>query len=141
MAITIRHYKSSDWKMVEKWWGLSGELAPEPEMMPTESSFIAEVDGCPALAVALYLTNTPSLAYAENFIGNPEVKGPKRSQAAHVLSDHIAAFAYSKGYRRILCMTEKPVLKSRYMELGFTPTLDGITTFVRRTQSCPQQQQ
>jgi hypothetical protein len=30
-------------------------------------------------------------------------------------------------------MTEKPILKKRYVELGFNPTLEGVTTFVRST--------
>jgi hypothetical protein len=69
--IKIREYQKSDWEQVESWWKSAGEVAPKASMMPLESSFIAEIKGYAALAVALYLTNTPEAAYVENFIGNP----------------------------------------------------------------------
>lgn len=131
--IQIRAYTEADWPVIWDWWIQSGEVAPLPTMMPLESSFVAEIEGEPALAVALYLTNTPEVAYVENFIGNPKVKGIQRKRAAKLLSDHIATFARSRGFQRLLCMTEKPVLKERYIELGFYPTLGGVTTLVRST--------
>lgn len=129
--ITIRSYTSADWKMIKEWWHLSGEVGPFESMMPLDSSFVAELDGSPALAVALYLTNMPEAAFVENFIGNPEVKGEKRKEASQLLADHIARFAKQRGYKCLVCMTEKDVLKKRYVELGFNPTLSGVTTFVR----------
>jgi hypothetical protein len=129
--VSVRHYKHTDWPEISAWWAHSGEVSPLPLMMPEESSFIAEVDGEPALAVALYLTNTPELAYIENFVGNPKLAGPKRREAAHVLVETFCKFAKERGYNRLLCMSEKPVLVKRYMELGFQPTLSGLTTLVR----------
>lgn len=129
--ISIRNYRKEDWAMVESWWAHASEISPVPGMMPEESSFIAEVDGIPALAVTVYLTNTPEIAYVENFIGNPAVKGGSRREASVLLSHHIAGFARGRGYRRLLCMTEKPKLMDRYQELGFSPTLSGVTTLVR----------
>lgn len=131
--VKILPYFATDWPKIEAWWKASGETAPLATMMPLESSFVAYVDGTPALAVALYLTNTPQIAYVENFIGNPECKGAERREAAKVLSDHIAAFAKQRGFASLMCMTEKQPLKQRYMELGFQPTLGGLTAFVRRT--------
>lgn len=131
--IEIRPYFADDWEEVEGWWKASGEIPPLPTMMPLESSFIAEIDEKPALAVALYLTNTPELAYVENFIGNPAVKGGLRREAALALSHYIATFAKQRGFKRLMCLTEKPALKTRYMELGYHPTLGGVTAFVRNT--------
>jgi hypothetical protein len=131
--ITIRNYSKADWPEIESWWKVSGETPPLPTMMPPESSFVAELEGKPALAVAIYLTNTPELAYVENFIGNPAMKGSDRSMGASLLADHISNFARSRGYKRLLCMTEKQALKGRYIQLGFQPTLGGVTTFVRNT--------
>lgn len=131
--VEIRPYFADDWGEIERWWKASGELPPLPTMMPLESSFIAEIDNKPALAVALYLTNTPELAYVENFIGNPKAKGVARREAAYALAHHISAFAKSRGFQRLMCLTEKPILAKRYQELGFHPTLGGVTAFVRRT--------
>lgn len=136
--ITIRPYRKDDWAQVDSWWKESGEIGPLETMMPLESSFIAEIDGTPALAVTLYLTNTPELCYVENFIGNPALKGGERRLATYMLLEHITKFANLLGYKRLICMTEKPILVERYKEIGFTPTLSGVTTFARST-LCPQQ--
>lgn len=130
--ITIRKYRKSDWHMIDGWWKESGEIGPIPSMYPEESSFVAEIDGVPCLAVALYLTNTPALCYAENFIGKPGSQGSARKHAAMLLSDHIAKVAKALGYERIMAMSDKEVLANRYFELGFDPTLSGVTTLVRR---------
>jgi hypothetical protein len=131
MITTIRPYRESDWPTIEGWWIASGETPPLPTMMPLESSFVAEIDGKPALAVTVYLTNTPEVAYTENFIGNPKLRGSERTSAAVILSNHIAEFAKAKGFKRLLCMTEKWALRARYQQLGYEPTLSGVTTFVR----------
>jgi hypothetical protein len=136
--ITIRDYTDEDWSVIDSWWKSSGEVGPLQSMMPPDSSFIAEIDCVPALAVCLYLTNTKEICYVENFIGNPDLKGNFRKLATAILLDHITLFANRLGYKRLICMTEKPVLVERYKEIGFIPTLSGVTTFVRST-LCPQQ--
>jgi hypothetical protein len=129
--ITCRAYKQSDWPLIKEWWAASGEIAPVEGMMPPDSSYVADIDGTPALACSLYLTNTKELAYVENFIGNPALKGAERREAAQAGMAHVARVARELGYKRLLCMTEKPALMNRYQELGFTPTLSGVTAFVR----------
>lgn len=128
-VISVRPYRDEDFQMIDSWWAASGTMGPLPGMMPGESSFIAEIDGTPALAVTVYLTNTPEVAYAENFIANPEVSGGLL--AGRAFSDYVAAFAKSRGYKRLLCMTEKRTLVRRYQQLGYYPTLSGVTTLVR----------
>lgn len=131
--ITIRPYESKDWPMVLSWWEMQKEFAPLETMMPIDSSFVAELDGNPALAVCLYLTNTPEVCYVENFVGNPEFKGPVRKEATKILLDHISSFAHFLGFKRMMCMTEKTILKTHYESIGFTRTLDGVATFIKET--------
>lgn len=129
--ITVREYLENDWSQVLSWWVNSREVAPLKTMMPIDSSFIAEIDGHPALAVCLYLTNTKEICYVENFAGNPEFKGSIRNKATRVLLDRISEFAANLGYKRLICMSEKPVLKAYYEKIGFTRTLDGVATFTK----------
>lgn len=136
--ITIRSYQKNDWPIILSWWKAENEIAPIETMMPLDSSFIANIDGQPALAVCLYLTNTPEITYVENFIGNPEFRGSVRNKATHILLDHINNFAAKLGYKRMLCFSEKPALQSYYEKIGFTRTLDGVATFVKET-VCRQQ--
>ncbi len=116
--------------MVLSWWKAAGEIAPNEGMLPLESTFIAILDGQPAAAMTIYLTNTFEVAYVENFIGNPELKGTSRKEAALQLTYHIANFARSRGYKRLVGMTCKDALKKRYQELGGVPTLDGVMMLV-----------
>jgi len=136
--ITVRPYKKEDWQMIKSWWDHAKEFAPIEEMMPLDSSFIAEINGRPALAVCLYLTNIPTAAYVENFIGNHEFRGQLRNDATIILLDHLGKFAKSLGYKILVCMTEKPILKAYYEKIGFTKTLDGVATFAKET-VCHQQ--
>lgn len=116
--------------MIDAWWKYSGEMGPHPEMMPLDSSFVAEVGGQPALAVALYLTNGPAV-YVENFIANHEISREMRREAAQMLVNHFSEFARAKGYKVLVCMTEKQPLADRYEELGFNPALSGVTVLTR----------
>lgn len=129
--IQIRNYKKEDFEMVKSWWDAAGEVAPLPDMMPEESSFIAEIDGRPALAISLYLTNTPEICYVENFIGNPDLKGLSRNSASHLLINHIEKFASSLGYKRLICLAHKEQLKNHYQKLGGVKTLDNLASFAK----------
>lgn len=130
----IRRYSySRDWKTILGWWRDSGEVPPLPQMMPEESSFVAEVDGQLALAVTVYLTNTHEVAYVENFIWSQSLRGRTRRAGARTLCEHISRYARERGYLRLVCMSEKASLQHWYQDLGFTPTVRGVTTFVRST--------
>ena len=117
--------------MIHEWWEKSGETGPFEVMMPLDTSFIAEVAGEGACAVTLYLTNSPAVVLVDNFIGNPEMDRRERRAAAVRLSNFIAGYAKKRGYLALMCMTDKHVLEKRYSELGFKPTLKGVTTMVR----------
>ncbi len=129
--VLIRPYKASDFPTVSGWWTAAQEGQLLPGMMPEESSFIAEIDGKPTLAVSVLLTNSPTVAYTEYFIGSPDSRGAARREAALMLSDHIAAFAKSRGYKNLLCISYRAPLVGRYEELGYVKTLEGVSTFVR----------
>lgn len=129
--IAVRPYRESEFRMIEAWWHEQNEVAPLPSMMPIDSSFIAEIDGKPALAITIYLTNCKEVAYLENFVGNPAMKGSDRRVASHILLDHVQKFAKARGFRNLLCMAHKPQLERRYVELGYRQTLGGVSTFLR----------
>lgn len=133
MNIEIRNFKRSEFETVVSWWNKANEQPPVIGMMPEDTTFIAEINGRPSLCVTLYLTNSKEICYVENFVGNPDVNKNKRKEAAKILSDYIAVFAGQLGYKRMMCMCYKEPLVKRYQELGYTPTLNGVTTFIRPT--------
>lgn len=131
MNYSIRPYHASEFEMLKSWWTLAKEVCPEKECLPEESTLILELDGVPALAITVYLTNCKRVAYLENFIGNPEMKGDSRKQASQLIVDAACNFAKNLGYTRILCLSLKDKLNERYVELGMKPTQGPLNGFIR----------
>lgn len=129
--MNIRSYKNSDYGEIWKWWIEQNEIPPLPDMMPEESSFVFEFDGVPILAVALYLTNTKEVCYIENLVGNPKFKSPARKNALAMLIDHLEKFAKEKGFKRLIMLSYRDGLKKRYQELGYSKSLDNLSSFVK----------
>ena len=130
-TFVIRNYRKTDYDVINSWWLGQGEMPPESDMMPEDSSFVCEIGGAPALAVTVYLTNSKAFAMTDNFVGAPALKGPLRREAAQALSNHIADFARRQGYKRLFCMCYRESLEKRYNELGYRTTIRNVTTFVR----------
>ncbi len=121
--------------MVQAWWQPSPEgVIPTPEMMPPDSTFICLYEGMPALSVTMYLTNTPEFCMVDNFIGNPEMRGPLRRELTKELLAYVEYIAQGLGYKKIFCMASNERLASYYGELGFNKTLSGVTTFTKDVQ-------
>lgn len=127
---TIRQYKKEDFKMIESWW--DNKYPPTIEMLPESSTLILEIDKVPAYCLSVYLTNCKQYAYLGNFISNNKLKIENRKEASQVLMDSVCGFARELGYKNILCMTNVSKLKERYKEMGFTPTISDVQTFVKR---------
>lgn len=129
--INIRLFKEKDYKDILMWWIKSGELPPSLNMLPLDSTFILEYEGTPILSMCVYFTNTKEIAYSENLIGNPNFKGPKRRELVPVLFKYVENFAKDKGYKRFICFSYKDKLKKRYKNLGYKPTVNNLTSFVK----------
>lgn len=131
MSVDIRHYKQSDFPVVESWWAASGEAVPPSNWLPRHSTFLISVDNTLAACVSVYLTNSKELAYLENVVGNPDLKGPARRAALEALVRHAEAWTKRKGYKRLVLLGYRAPVKKRYLELGYKETLDGVSTFVK----------
>ncbi len=128
MSFTLRNLQSHEVASVINWYG--NEPSPTSDMMPLESTFICEISKVPALCVTLYLTNS-SVAYIELFIGNPDIKGPLRREAAQALVNHFQRFAREKGYTKLLCLAPNEALRRYYQKLGYTPTIDNVSVLLK----------
>lgn len=130
--LSIRPYTQSDFPVISGWWRAqeTGELTPD--MVPLETTWVLEMSAhIPALVVSLLVMNIRSIAMVENFIGNPELKGPERAQATKYLLQYIESHARSLGIKHLFCLSNHSKLKTKYTELGFRPTLDDVTTFIK----------
>lgn len=108
-----------------------GEPAPSDAMLPLDSTFVLEHEGKPFLAVTMYLTNSKEFCMLDNFIGNPELSGPLRRDFTRLLLNYCEGVAIALGYKKIFCMATNEKLAAYYEGLGFTPTCNTVTTFIK----------
>lgn len=127
----IRNYRESDFQSIARWWDAADETAPIPTMLPTDSTFVLEIDSIPVLCITVYTTNSNEVAFLENFVGNPTFKGPKRRDAAQILVSYACDWAKERGINRVICFAYKEPLVKRYQELGMRKTMTNITSFVK----------
>lgn len=128
--ISIRNYKDSDYGMVKAWWDEHKEAAPLPHMLPTESTYVYELDGIPALCVTMYLLNTKAFAMVDNFVGNPAIEKSKRQVVSREGFPFLLRRAKELGIERLFCMGHRAKLKLYYESLGFSRTLTDVDTFI-----------
>lgn len=128
---TVRSYQKDDYATIKRWWEASNEAIPGMELFPEESTLVLEVNNVPAFALIIFLTNSKELCYFEGFIGNPEIKGKERKDASDKLAEAAFAFAKGLGYKRAITFSYVDKVKNRIEELGFTRTLDNLSSFVK----------
>ena len=130
MNISIRLYNESlDYEMLSSWWEGHGQAAPRKDMLPEDTTYVLEVNGKPLLSACLYLMNCKAASLVENVISNPLIFLPNRKQLVSALFSHIENVAKSKGYNTLVIFSYEDKVKNRYEELGFTKTLNNVTTF------------
>jgi len=128
--ITIRHYEAKDFPMVDSWWKAHKEIGPTPSMLPLDTTFIMEMEGQPASCLTILLTNCKDYSYLENFVSNPELKGPGRVEANKEFIKFFTIFAKAAGYKNILAFAKEEKLKTHYETLGLRKTLTNLDSFI-----------
>lgn len=131
--LTIRSYnESQDFSMLESWW-LHNNTKIWKTALPKESTFIAEYNNKPIASICIYLMNSPDAAMVENLIGNPDPELKEhRKEAVDLLFKHVEEVAKSLGYTTLVLFSYEDKLKDRYSNLGYTKTLENVTTFSKK---------
>lgn len=128
MPILIRNIDlSKDFDTVVSWH----QPAPLQSMLPEESTFVAESNGKLLASITMYLTNTIKFAQLDNLVADPSIPKTLRHKAVEELVSHCESHARSLGYQGLFCFTYRPGLVKRYQELGYTKTLEQVTTFFK----------
>lgn len=113
------------------WWKEHAVQGPDLDMLPEESTFIVENEaGEKSLCATVYLTNA-CLAWADNFVRNPQVKAAYQFQDTVQLLKHLERFAESRGKRILFCMSISNSTDILYRKLGFKQTASGASTFIK----------
>lgn len=127
----IRPYTHNDYEMIASWWKASGSQAPAQVLMPEGSTYVLSIDKVPALSVSLYFTNCKAICYVENFVGNPEMKGPKRKAAGHTLMSFIERRAKENGFTHLWGTSFRESTTKRYQEIGFTEAMKNVSSLIK----------
>lgn len=125
----IRSYKKSDFNMIYSWWEQIGEPLPIEGVMIENGSFLLELDNVPALALTILLTQSKELAFIEGFIKNPIFK-KSLEPYSQILWNHCLDYAKNLGYKRVLVLSDKEKLFSKYEHYGMIKTIP-MMCFVR----------
>ncbi len=127
MDVSIRKYKESDYPMISAWWRSAGADSPPEALLPEGSTFILSVDDVPTVSVTLYYTNCKAMCWVENFVGNPEMKGPRRKAAGHALMSFIESKAKENGFTHLWGTSYREATTKRYKEFGFTEAMKNVS--------------
>lgn len=124
--IKIRNYRQDDYEMLKSWWIEAEEVPPTKELIPS-TTYILEDRGTPVMSLSLYTTNCTVLGFLEAFIKNPMYYDSQVS--SFKLVTHAENEAKKLGCEILVCMSFEPKLKERYQQLGYTNTVNNLSSF------------
>lgn len=125
--MNVRKYTPDDFNILKSWWVQAEEIPPLFTMLTPEVTFILEENNTILAAVNVLLTNCTEFAYLMGLIKNPTTE----KDVIPVLLDYVEKHTKEQGYKRLMMMSYKPRIKRRYQNLGYSATLNNVTTFVK----------
>ena len=130
MNVSIRRVKPEDYGLIQGWWVVAGYNPPPLDIWP-ETTYIGFVGELPAMSVALYLTNS-TLAWAENFIANPEIPSEQRKELVKYGLDYLATEAKEAGAKYFWAYSAQDKITDYYKSLGFKEINRGLVNLARK---------
>lgn len=129
-AFSIRKIHRSEVAEIISWWKEYGEMAPEEGMMPLDSTFVLDFNGSPLVSITVFLTNS-ICAWVDNFIAHPGINFSERSRLTDLAWESVQQYVKDRGYKRMLCFSDKQSKVRLYERYGFQPTLSGVVTMTK----------
>jgi hypothetical protein len=131
--LQVRYYLPSDYEELVRWSNAAGIPSPPPGTFLEGSTHVIEDStGLPVATLTWYPQLTMEFALLEGLLSNPDVPKDLRRQAVAQLGTHVEKVVKSCGYARLLCLAPNDRLARRYQELGYTVTLGGCFTLVKK---------
>ena len=106
-------------QLVTRWHRERGYPKPEPWMFPKHGAVCDKI-----ICAFLYLTDS-GMAYIDNCVSDPDVKG-KRTQAAE-LSAYLVSVAKELGVKLVMAGTSAPVLCEALKDNNFKTLYGNVT--------------
>ena len=115
---------------IQSWWKEYGEVPPEDGMMPLDSTFVLDFMGKPLVSMTVFHTNS-MCAWMDNLIAHPKLNFSERARLMDEAWELVQQYVKDKGYKRMLCFSDKQSKVRLYERYGFVPTLSGVVTMTK----------
>lgn len=127
---TVSMVNDALYEIICVWWQAHRWQVLPRSMLPSNGVVIS-VDGVPAVAGFLYLTDS-KISWLEWIVGNPEMSPFVRRPAIKKLLEVMTQLSDSLGYRVMFSSLSHRGLMTLYEEAGFEKTDTEMTNFMRR---------
>jgi len=116
----IRQYDDNkDFKEIKRWVSHHGFSILCLNNFPKNSTFIVEENNKPVAIASIYLSICGNLAFLDNGFGNPDFKGPVRTEAFKTLINFLENYSKALGYKNLMFNTKIEKLKDKYQSWGY----------------------
>lgn len=129
--VNIRPFRNTDFEMICSWWEFYGAVPPIAGMMCEDGTFILELGTEPVMTLSVLLTQSKEISYFEGYCAKPGLSKENSNDCGNILWDHCYKYLRDKGYKRVIIFTDKDSLARRYMDLGMTKAVGGLTSLAR----------
>lgn len=130
--MNIKDYTEENFEEINNWWKFNNLNGFTKDFIPSTSFIIENENDCINYAfISLILTNIKEYCYLENLIGNPNIEKSIRREYVQQLIKYAEYYAKSLGYKKLMCMSNTEKLKNYYQSLGYLPTIDNVSCFIK----------
>lgn len=129
VAFQFREIRAGEFELMRKWFAMAGEVPPDAEDIP-ETTYCVALRETPIVFISVILTNT-RVMWLDNFVANPDLKGPFRRIASGYLVEQVEKEAREKGFKKGFCMALNAKLSNYYQSLGYRSTAWGVFTHIK----------
>ena len=127
----IRKYHYMDYPLIESWWKRTGEVPPDSNRIPEESSFsIQDEDGTLLAMISVYITDD-GVGFPDNLIGNPDCDKVIRKKAIRYLIDYLEKYASRAGCYKLISFIKKESLVRYYEQYGYKAVASNLTAVAK----------
>jgi len=130
LLVHVRTISPFEIPTIISWWKEYGEVAPEEGMMPIDSTFVLDLGGLPIVSLTVFHTNS-MVAWVDNFIAHPKLNFRERERVMNEAWEWVQQYVKDKGYKRMLCFSDKQSKVRLYERYGFITTLSNVVTMTK----------
>lgn len=116
--MNIRHYNTSDYTDLSKWWNDHGHPVMDMSVLPKNGIVVCEGNVSVCMGF-IYLVNNANVAQIAWITTNPEMSLRKRYNAVNLLMDGCVSYINSLNVKNVMCFTDSYAMAKMFNRKGF----------------------